>query len=119
MLSQRFTCSCMREHTHGLAQDLKVHGHVRDVGEKNGIYINDDPDFEDGECHQVRHKIKGCQESLLATTGSLILMFGCRKRVMDIALTEYEKQSKNNTSTLTRGFNVNTRNGKPRRSTNP
>ena len=45
--------------SHGLERDPKVHGHVRGVGEDNGVCINDHLDVEDGEWHQVKNKIKG------------------------------------------------------------
>ena len=45
--------------SHGLERDPKVHGHVRGVGEENGVCNNDGPNVEDGEWHQVKHKIKG------------------------------------------------------------
>ena len=45
--------------SYGLERDPKVHAHVRGVGEENGVSINNDPNGEDEEWHQLKHKIKG------------------------------------------------------------
>ena len=45
--------------SHGLEGDPKVHGHVRGVGEENGVCINGGIDIGDGDRHEVKHKIKG------------------------------------------------------------
>ena len=44
---------------HGLERDSKVHGHVGDFGEDNGVCTNIEPNIEDEEWHQVKNKIKG------------------------------------------------------------
>ena len=45
--------------SYGLERDSKVHGHVRGNGEDNRVCTNEEPDVEDEEWHQVKHKIKG------------------------------------------------------------
>ena len=45
--------------SYGLTQDSKVHGHVKGVEEDSGVCTNEEPDVEDEEWHQMKHKIIG------------------------------------------------------------
>ena len=53
-----------------LDQDSKVHGHVRGVGEDKSVRTNEEPDVEDEEWHQVKHKIKGNRIAMQRDTKS-------------------------------------------------
>ena len=62
---------------HGLEQGSKVRGHVRVVGEDNGVHTNVEPDAKDEEWHQAKHKIKGkgvaTQKDTKCTNGNTLL----------------------------------------------